>query len=708
MRSILHCFACGCSRGLSDHRRDNGSRFAIRLKCGENIVQLLNFPQIIPFKALLILTGTLPPLAVAGIAQAEVKPEAAIAQSAASTKPYRNETVPCPVILPNETDGKTVTCGILTVPENYEQPNGRQVEISYARLHSKSLSPLPDPIFYLEGGPGGSSIAGLDSYSRNLFDPHRQTRDVVLFDQRGTKFSSRLGCAPVAFFLDKMTGNQFDQYVKKIADDNPLTDDRTIAQYALCAEVLQKHGFDLNQFNTPNSVRDTVNLAAALGYKQINLYGISYGTYLAMAIMRNHPNVVRSVVLDSTATPQVNKYTEGSRRMVTPVANLLADCAADAACNQAYPNLKDRFNALLEQVEQKPIPLPQPDTSAAQPETAQEPETSITLERFADHVPKWLNTQPSFAAYLPLMIAQLERGDTTLYAQALSGKLFAADPKPAGFEPAQYYLKLASNFQIKAQELLKAKATFAQRQRPSTQWVNQVVEQIKGLPEDKQNRAIINFYGAGYEFGKARDRQTLITFVTETFSTQTAQPLQTGLQSISETEVRHIYELLADSLDQVSSVDQVSTSGMHMSFDCREQVSWSSPEAFEADYRRQPLPLLAKPVYGDLLEQFAVCKHWPVKPADPSEYQVLKSDIPTLVMQGRYDSQTTSDRGIRAMEGLTNGTYVEFPSLGHGVTQNQCGKDIGIAFISQPAIAPDTSCTEALKPKFVLHPAAAR
>lgn len=56
------------------------------------------------------------------------------------------------------------------------------------------------------------------------------------------------------------------------------------------------------------------------------------------------------------------------------------------------------------------------------------------------------------------------------------------------------------------------------------------------------------------------------------------------------------------------------------------------------------------------------------------------------------------------MEWLSNGTYVEFPSLGHGVTLNPCGKDIGIAFINRPEIAPDSSCTVALKPKFVLPP----
>ncbi len=647
------------------------------------------------------------PFTLVGLTQAGGKPEAAIAQASPPTPLYRTKTIPCPVTLPLETEGKTVTCGVLTLPENYEQPNGRQVEISYARFYSTSQSPLPDPVFYLEGGPGGSAVSRLDAYSRVVFAPHRQTRDVVIFDQRGTQFSSSLGCAPTAFALDTL-GNKFDQYVKKIADNNPLTNDRTIAQYAVCAQLLQKHGFDLSQFNTPNSARDTVSLAAALGYKQINLYGISYGTYLAMAIAQNHPTVVRSVVLDSTATPHINKYTEGGKRNVTPVFNLLQDCAADPACNQAYPNLQARFNALLEKLAKQPIPLPKAESAATPAGAATPTETSITLKSFAENVPGWLNLKPTFAGYLPLMIAELERGNTTTYEQALSGKLFQSDPKPEGLPAIEHYLKLATNFQIKAQDLLKERATIAQAKRPSTQWVNQVKTLLKTLPAPQQNLAIANFYGAGYEANRGRDRETLLTLIAEIFPTQTAQPLRAELQAMAEAEIRHIYELLTDNINQVSTVDQGATAGMHMSFDCREHVSWSSQAETEAVNRSLPLPLLAQPSYGEMLEQLAICKHWAVKPADPRERQIVKINIPTLVLQGRYDAQTTTDRGKRALEWLSNGTYVEFPSLGHGVALNPCGRDIGIAFINRPEIAPNPSCTAALKPKFVLPPALSR
>jgi pimeloyl-ACP methyl ester carboxylesterase len=38
-----------------------------------------------------------------------------------------------------------------------------------------------------------------------------------------------------------------------------------------------------------------------LGYHQVNLWSISYGTRLALTVMRLSPSEVRSVVLDSTS-----------------------------------------------------------------------------------------------------------------------------------------------------------------------------------------------------------------------------------------------------------------------------------------------------------------------------------------------------------------------------------------------------------------------
>ena len=77
-----------------------------------------------------------------------------------------------------------VSCGSMQVPENWSEPTGRQIEISYVVLKSTNPNPKPDPILYLEGGPGGSALMGIDAYAGEIFDDMREDRDIILFDQR--------------------------------------------------------------------------------------------------------------------------------------------------------------------------------------------------------------------------------------------------------------------------------------------------------------------------------------------------------------------------------------------------------------------------------------------------------------------------------------------------------------------------------------------
>ena len=128
---------------------------------------------------------------------------------AANPAAYPSTETPCPLALPpNEVEGQSVTCGYVTLPENYGLPEGRQGELSYAVLHSRSPAPSADPVVFLHGGPGSSLIDNLDNAVNqeldpfvSLYGPLRETRDVVLFDQRGSKFSSRCNRASNSLFF---------------------------------------------------------------------------------------------------------------------------------------------------------------------------------------------------------------------------------------------------------------------------------------------------------------------------------------------------------------------------------------------------------------------------------------------------------------------------------------------------------------------------
>jgi pimeloyl-ACP methyl ester carboxylesterase len=144
---------------------------------------------------------------------------------------------------------------------------------------------------------------------------------------------------------------------------------------------------------------------------------------------------------------------------------------------------------------------------------------------------------------------------------------------------------------------------------------------------------------------------------------------------------------------------------MFRSFDCREGVAFSDRATTEAVVAELAMPALAADEYMSAIDSYNICQVWPVEPAPASEHALLESDIPTLVLQGRYDTQTNSEEGRRATEGLSRGRYVEFSSAGHMVFQfSDCAKDIGVAFINNPDGELDTSCTGDLFPEFMLPP----
>ncbi len=65
---------------------------------------------------------------------------------------------------PGEVEGQTIDCGYLVVPQDRSDPGGLKLRLAFAVLYASGANPAPDPIVYLEGGPGGSALAGVASW----------------------------------------------------------------------------------------------------------------------------------------------------------------------------------------------------------------------------------------------------------------------------------------------------------------------------------------------------------------------------------------------------------------------------------------------------------------------------------------------------------------------------------------------------------------
>jgi pimeloyl-ACP methyl ester carboxylesterase len=243
---------------------------------------------------------------------------------------------------------RTVECGYLTVPEDRANPNnGRTVKLAVAVFKSNNPNPEPDPTIYLEGGPGGSFLKDSPEAVNSAFAPFLEKRDFIAFDQRGTGYST-----PSLFCPEDLeaTWNSLGQ---QMSHDEAVKFATQILQQ--CHDRFAKENTDLSNYNSAESAADVADLRVALGYKQWNLYGISYGTRLALTVMRDHPEGVRSVILDSNIPPQIDGVLTVPAAANHIFRTFFDGCAKSPSCSKAYPNLEKTFYTLVDTLNAHPV-----------------------------------------------------------------------------------------------------------------------------------------------------------------------------------------------------------------------------------------------------------------------------------------------------------------------------------------------------------------
>ena len=189
----------------------------------------------------------------------------------------RFEPAPCPK-LPGAEELAKASCGYLVVSENRSRPTGRTIRLMVAKYPARSPEKRPDPVVYLAGGPG--DIAPLEVNGFIAADFIRD-RDILVVSQRGAMFSEpALTCASIDEFNRALLGLPFYSEATKRAH---------LAATEACHRHLAATGADLSAYNTSESAADFADLRKALGYDAWNIYGTSYGSYLAQTLMREHP-----------------------------------------------------------------------------------------------------------------------------------------------------------------------------------------------------------------------------------------------------------------------------------------------------------------------------------------------------------------------------------------------------------------------------------
>ncbi len=591
-------------------------------------------------------------------------------------------------------------CGTITVPENWSEPDGRQIEISFVILASTNPDSQPDPIVYLSGGPGESTLSGIGGYA-TIFQDLRRDRDIVLFDQRGTHFSSPLLCSPYAlddYLAQEMGTPEADDD----ADDSdeptfgPLPDAETLMEQARaevsesvqrCLDELAASGVDLTQYNSHASANDTIALMRALGADEFNLYGISYGTRLALTIMRDHPDSgIRSVVLDSTFPPEINGFERYPAEIHEVVLQVFAECHRDPACNAAYPNLKERFKTLLEALHTTPV-------------------MSSTGDPISDldvvEIVKLVSKNAELGSFIPLMIDQLEQGDTTAIEAITSGSLFSDDSDDAATpEAASDEIEDAA-----ATEVTSVEPTSVPGADEADVFMGALGESLATAPIS--GRSDVLFRLAMLDNGP-HTVEALHQFVDQAFpggdEANDRDILGQMIDAMDADGIEQVFATAA-SLDSLIDLQTIGFSTpVFNTVECNEEIPFENFEVTVQTAQEVEIPQIAYTEVATIAQQFATCELWNSGTALAIEDQPVVSDIPTLIYAGTYDFQTPPTWNKNAFVGLENAFFVQFAATNHGVLvgQNDCASVIAESFVNDPDTLPDLSCSNSAKPVWVL------
>jgi pimeloyl-ACP methyl ester carboxylesterase len=263
---------------------------------------------------------------------------------AAGTAPASNFVPdPCPKPPSPIPELKTARCGRLMVPEDRAHPNGRTISLSVAIIPSKAAIPKPDPIVWLAGGPGDDAITEIPWAIAGGLD---RNRDVIFMSQRGTYTARPKLTCPV---VDRWAGRTLN-----MPYDAPATGRAYVAATKKCRAQLLKKGVDLGAYNTLESSNDLEELEQALGIREWNVYGISYGTDLALNYMRMHPQGIRSVGIDGIFPPPLAGGVAAETSAGEGIDAIFKACSEDARCHRRYGDIGATWRRLVRRYKAAP------------------------------------------------------------------------------------------------------------------------------------------------------------------------------------------------------------------------------------------------------------------------------------------------------------------------------------------------------------------
>jgi pimeloyl-ACP methyl ester carboxylesterase len=136
-----------------------------------------------------------------------------------------------------------------------------------------------------------------------------------------------------------------------------------------CRDRLIRDGHGLAGYTTSAIAADIADLRRVLDIGSWNLYGVSYGTQIALTVMRDHPEGLRSVILDSAIPLQTPWYGTYWSLVWSAMERMFDACADNPRCHELYPDLRADYAKLIDELNDNPIVVTRPHPLSGEPVT---------------------------------------------------------------------------------------------------------------------------------------------------------------------------------------------------------------------------------------------------------------------------------------------------------------------------------------------------
>ena len=320
--------------------------------------------------------------------------------------------------------GKTVEAyaGSFQVPENRSANDSRDLTIKYIRFPATGDT-AGAPIVYLAGGPGGSGIETAKHGRFPLFMAMREFGDVIAYDQRGTGASNDLpNCTSKQHISASIAMSDGDYFAAQQA------------AFAECLTFWGEAGIDVRGYTTLENAADLDDLRQHLGAEQIDLWGISYGSHLALAALKQMDDRLGRVVI--TAIEGLDQTVKQPARSDLYFDRLQAAIDTDPVARAKYPDVKALIARVHTQLDETPLQLAIPTGSG-------DTVPYLLQRRNVQQFTAGLVADPARVVLMLSVYDSLDKGDT----QMITGLLQQAiDPTDTAISlrPMSYLMDVAS------------------------------------------------------------------------------------------------------------------------------------------------------------------------------------------------------------------------------------------------------------------------